>query len=325
MSLKVKLVSMISAFVLVFSMLLVGVLAVTGNITINLKGNVQFNIEGSTLYVKDIRISTDMTDGQTMENFFPGFVQDSFDLDIGTVLTDSGKVTVAIDVVNTTTTAYSASSQSNISNATLTVSGTIAGDGVPISEVATYDGVSGTIYINIQATSSTTISLDNIFIELSETTMYKVTINNNRSDIEICFKTDLGSSMYYTIEEKGSAEVYVSSNLYLTLASNPFQDEVSTQEENSSSVEPRRYVHLYTVYANGTAIGRLAYVQAPPSPSTASSTNATAIGTPSDEVDYDITAEAIKNDEIETSTADDKSILTCKITKNVTIYIGEVA
>ncbi len=326
MSLKVKLVSMISAFVLVFSMLLVGVLAVTGNITINLKGNVQFNIEGSTLYVKDIRISTDMTDGQTMGNFFPGFVQDSFDLDIGTVLTDSGKVTVAIDVVNTTTTAYSASSQSNISNATLTVSGTIAGDGVPISEVATYDGVSGTIYINIQATSSTTISLNNIFIELSETTMYKVTINNYRSDIEICFKTDLGSSMYYTIEEKGSAEVYVSSNLYLTLASNPFQDEVSTQEENSSSVEPRRYVHSYTVYANGTAIiGYLSYVQASSSPSTASSTNATAIVTPSDEVDYDITAHAVENDEIETSTADDESILTCKITKNVTIDIGEVA
>lgn len=324
MSLKVKLVSMISAFVLVFSMLLVGVLAVTGNITINLKGNVQFNIEGSTLYVKDIRISTDMTDGQTMENFFPGFVQDSFDLDIGTVLSDSGKVTVAIDVVNTTTTAYSASSQSNISNATLTVSGTIAGDGVPISEVATYDGVSGTIYINIQATSSTTISLNNIFIELSETTMYKVTINNNRSDIEICFKTDLGSSMYYTIEEKGSAEVYVSSNLYLTLASNPFQDEVSTQEENSSSVEPRKIFHSYTVYANGTAIGYLLYVQAPPSPSTASSTNATAI-MPSDEVDYDITAQAVENDEIETSTADDESILTCKITKNVTIDIGEVA
>ena len=326
MSLKVKLISSISSFILTLCLLIVGVWT-AGTQTINLKGSVNFNIEDSTFYIKDIRINCDdlIGEGSTIENFMPGFVNNSFELNLGTITSTTGSVAVQIDIVNTTGTVYSASSQSNISNATLTVSGTIAGDGVPISEVATYDGVSGTIYINIQATSSTTISLNNIFIELSETTMYKVTINNNRSDIEICFKTDLGSSMYYTIKENDSAEVYVSSNLYLTLASNPFQDEVSTQEENSSSVEPRKIFHSYTVYANGTAIGYLLYVQAPPSPSTASSTNATAIVMPSDEVDYVITAQAVENDEIETSTADDESILTCKITKNVTIDIGEVA
>ena len=58
MSLKIKLMSMISAFVLVLSMLLVGVLAATQ--TINLKGTVSFNITDNTLYIKDIRIQTEL-------------------------------------------------------------------------------------------------------------------------------------------------------------------------------------------------------------------------------------------------------------------------
>ena len=80
MSLKIKLISVVSAFILVLSMLLVGVLAATGSFTINLKGNVEFNIDDSNLYIKDIRLSDGQTEGETIKNFMPGFVGEILNL-----------------------------------------------------------------------------------------------------------------------------------------------------------------------------------------------------------------------------------------------------
>ncbi len=197
MSLKIKLISMMSAFVLVLSMLLVGVLAATGGFTINLKGNVEFNIDDSTLYIKDIRLSDGLTVGETIDNFLSGFAGESFELDFGTISSDSGTISIEIDVINTTETTYNASSQSNLSNATLTVSGTIAGDSVPLDQVATYDGISGTIYISAQVTSSTTINLDNIVIDIAEQTGYTVNISvvNSSAVVPLYVKIDGGEEI----------------------------------------------------------------------------------------------------------------------------------
>ena len=177
MSLKVKLVSMVSAFVLVLSMLLVGVLA-AGSQTINLKGNVQFDITDSSLYVKDIRLMNSITGGNTLENFVPGFVNESFDLNLGQVSSTSGSITIELDVVNTTETTYEASTESTVSNASIVASGTISGDAVPLEDVATYSGVSGTITITITLSSGTSanINLDNIVINLEEVLGYTITL-----------------------------------------------------------------------------------------------------------------------------------------------------
>ena len=56
MSLKIKLISCISLFMLMIGVLIIGVFAATQ--TINLKGNVEFNVSDTTLYVKDIRLQT---------------------------------------------------------------------------------------------------------------------------------------------------------------------------------------------------------------------------------------------------------------------------
>ena len=194
MSLKVKLISTISAFILVLSMLFVGVFAATNNFTINLKGNVEFNIDDSTLYIKDIRLSDGLTAGETIDSFLPGFAKESFDLDFGSITSDSGTVVIEIDVINTTTTAYSASSESSISNATLSVSGTIAGDSVPIAQVATYTGISGTIQITIQTTSLATINLNNIMINITESAGYNFTFINSTS-------TETARTIYIRVDE----------------------------------------------------------------------------------------------------------------------------
>ena len=314
MSLKMKLLSAVTALFLIVSMLIVGVLATTGSFTINLKGSIQFDIENSTLYVKDIRVSDGITEGETLPNFFPGFTNENFDLDLGTVTSTSGTIVVEIDVINTTSTAYKASSTSSIENGTVTVSGTIAGDSVPLEEVLTYEGISGTVYISIQTTSSGTINLDDVLIDIEETVSYSVTINNNDDTIKVWYKTDLNSDSYITVESGGSVQLSVDSYLYLTLDSNPYPYNDTAQQSETSTIEPRRYIFNYNVYANDVEIGSLSYVQDNSKPTIDDGIGGVA---------YYVLAGAVENDEVETSVDENNIILICKITKPVVIDIGE--
>lgn len=167
MSLKIKLVSAISAFVLVLSMLLVGVYAASQ--TINLRGEVNFNIEDTTLYVKDIRMQSEITGTpETIENFMPGYINSTLDLNLGTIESTSGVVMIEIDMINTTTTDYTATSDSVLQNASLELSGTVTGSSTPIEDVATTQTISGTITLTITYTGTTTISLDNIIVVFTE-------------------------------------------------------------------------------------------------------------------------------------------------------------
>lgn len=167
MSLKIKLVSAISAFVLVLSMLLVGVYAASQ--TINLRGEVNFNIEDTTLYVKDIRMQSEITGTpETIENFMPGYINSTLDLNLGTIESTSGVVMIEIDMINTTATDYTATSDSVLQNASLELSGTVTGSSTPIEDVATTQTISGTITLTITYTGTTTISLDNIIVVFTE-------------------------------------------------------------------------------------------------------------------------------------------------------------
>ncbi len=254
MSLKVKLISVVSVFILVLSMLLVGVLAATGSFTINLKGNVQFNIDDSTLYIKDIRLSDGQTEGETIDNFLPGFVWESFELDFGTVSSDSGTISIEIDVINTTATTYNASSQSSLSNATLSVSGTIAGDSVPLDQVATYDGISGTIYISVQVTSSTSINLDNIIIDIAELQDFNVTFTNS-SSATAYVKMDNGE-----VQAVGNGEVvYLNgSKFYLALEENSLNTTQAISYNSLNKIElyaPTPTTYDYLIVLNGVGSG----------------------------------------------------------------------
>ena len=179
-SLKVKLISTISIFVLAVALLIVGVWAVGETQHINLNGSVNFTIADDTLYIKDIRIrdSNDLTgQGTTINNFMPGFVNGEVDLDLGALSADTS-FSLFFDIINTSTTAYQASSQSTIPNATLSVSGEITGDGIAPSEINESTSISGTIVMTITAQSAGNISLDNVVINVEEKT-YNVTITHN--------------------------------------------------------------------------------------------------------------------------------------------------
>ena len=177
-SLKVKLVSIVSAFILALSLLIVGVWAVGEAQHINLSGSVNFTISDDTLYIKDIRVRDegDLTgQGTTIDNFLPGFVNGDIDLDLGERTADTS-FTLLFDVINTTTTEYKASTVSTIPNATLSVSGTIAGDGIAPSEITNSTPISGTIVMTVTVQSASTVSLDGIVIDIEENTGYTVTV-----------------------------------------------------------------------------------------------------------------------------------------------------
>ncbi len=168
MSLKIKLMSCFSLLVMMLGLLIVGVFASTR--TINLKGSVDFNISDTTLYVKDIRLQTETTGAaETIENFMPGYTNTTFDLNLGTVTSSSGIVTVYFDFINTTSTTYSATATGG-NGVILSTSGTIEGSEIPITDVTTYGGISGTITLTIQLASGTSgdISLDGIVVTIDE-------------------------------------------------------------------------------------------------------------------------------------------------------------
>ena len=180
-SLKVKLVSIVSAFILALSLLIVGVWAVGEAQHINLSGSVNFTISDDTLYIKDIRVREqgDLTgQGTTIENFIPGFVNGDIDLDLGERTADTS-FTLLFDVINTTTTEYKASTVSKIPNATLSVSGIIAGDGIAPSKITNSTPISGTIVMTVTVQSAGTVSLDGIVIVIEENTGYTVTIERS--------------------------------------------------------------------------------------------------------------------------------------------------
>ena len=169
-SLKVKLVSVVSAFILALSLLIIGVWAVGEAQHINLSGSVNFTISNDTLYIKDIRIrdANDLTgQGSTIENFIPGFVNGDFDLDLGERTADTS-FTLLFDVINTTETTYQASTDSKILNASLSVSGIINGDGIEPSAISSSTEPSGTIVLTVIVSSAGLVSLDGVVINIEE-------------------------------------------------------------------------------------------------------------------------------------------------------------
>ena len=146
--------SCLAVVCLAVAMLVVGIWA-AGTQTINLKGQVDFTIGDPSLYVKDIRIKNSMEDassnGETIDNFVPGYVNTTMNLNLGQIDNSTGGLSIYIDITNTTDTTYVASTTSSINGADIIVGGTINGEAVSQSNILTTDTPSGTVEIVISA------------------------------------------------------------------------------------------------------------------------------------------------------------------------------
>ncbi len=266
MSLKIKLVSAISAFVLVLSMLLVGVYAASQ--TINLRGEIDFNIEDTTLYVKDIRLQTELTGAaETIENFMPGYINTTLDLNLGTIESSSGTVAIEIDMINTTATDYTATSDSTLQNASLEISGIVTGSSTPIEDITAAE-ISGTITLTIAYTGTTSVTLDGIaldFIEYVDTGI-QVTLKGNYLHAYILGEgnteiIETGASSSNPIET--TISVPINTKICVIMEHQNYYghefniDEIDWASENTFEVmfptgEPAPSVSKFVLYMNGT-------------------------------------------------------------------------
>ena len=168
-SLKMKILTVAVLIAFAVSMLIVGIYAAETQ-KITMQGTVSFEIADKTLYVKDVRLKNDNTltgQGTTLNNFKPGFINGEYKIDLGTISSDTS-FTLYFDIVNTTSTFYSASENSTVSNASVSASGIIRGDAVDPTTINSDTPISGTVQLDITISNPQNVNLNNITILLNE-------------------------------------------------------------------------------------------------------------------------------------------------------------
>ena len=185
MSLKVKLISAISLFILMLGALILGVFAASQQ-TITMQGNITFNVSDRSLYVKAVRYQATGEEAIDVTSFSQGYINENFNLDL-TSLSQAepnkhGSFTLYFDIINATNMQWAIESvtlsETLISEGvTESHSGIIEvneltetdSEGFKVFDVATapYDTLSLTI-IAPQASTTNPLNLSDITITIKE-------------------------------------------------------------------------------------------------------------------------------------------------------------
>ncbi len=216
MSIKLKLISFVTAFVMMLSIMVVGVYALQQ--TINLEGSINFQIDDKSLWVSDVRIKNDnYTEEQSIENFMPGYINNNFNLSISTITNNYGSFTLYFDIINTTEKEYNISASYAGSEANVTVSPSIteipAGTGETITSSTQ---PTATLAIEVSCPQGSLVDLSDISIIFEEIPSYTATINVtysglNVEDIYIAINDDEDFTRY--IKNYGEDQVIVLNNV----------------------------------------------------------------------------------------------------------------
>ena len=186
-SLRMKLFTGISMFVIALSMLIIGVWAVGETQTITMQGSVNFEIADKSLYVQDVRMQEDINSQpyslKDQGRFMPGYINGNFDMDLGDFSNSYGSFALYFDIINTMdettneTFAYTVEQPTQPSNVTTSVS-IIGSDDVTInqipqgtvkpSEILDSTPVTATIKLTIATTSSSSVDLGDITITINQ-------------------------------------------------------------------------------------------------------------------------------------------------------------
>ena len=186
-SLKFKLFSSLSMFVIALSMLIIGVWAVGETQTITMNGSVNFEIADKSLYVQDVRMQEDNNSVpyslKDQGRFMPGFINGNFDMDLGDFTNSYGSFALYFDIINTMdettseTFAYIVEQPTAPSGTTVSVS-ILGTDGTTLeqipqgtvkpSEISDSTLVTATIKLTIATTSSSTVDLGNITLTINQ-------------------------------------------------------------------------------------------------------------------------------------------------------------
>lgn len=176
MSLRLKLVSAITAMILMLGVMLTGILAAQQQ-TLTMTGNVNFNIGDKSLYVKQVRIKQDNnSDPQVVSDFLPGYINGEFNMNIGEYSNSLGSFALYLDIINATDIQWAVSNvEVSVPNVTVSHSGVIAtndltdtdSDGYKNFDPSTKEA-DGTLILVITAPNTGILDLSSITITLDE-------------------------------------------------------------------------------------------------------------------------------------------------------------
>ena len=193
MSLRVKLVSAITAMILMLGVMLTGILAAQQQ-TLTMTGNVNFNIADKSLYVKQVRIKQDNNSApQVVSDFLPGYINGEFNMNIGEYSNSLGSFALYFDIINATDIQWAVSNvEVAVPNVSVSYSGVIEvneltdtdSDGYKNFDPATKEA-DGTLILIITAPNTGTLDLSSITITLDEyveETIYERVDENGEPD-----------------------------------------------------------------------------------------------------------------------------------------------
>lgn len=228
MSLKLKLVSAISLFVLMIGVLIIGVLAATQQ-TITMHGNVNFEVADKSLYVKDVRLQQDMNSEPTsLDNFMPGYINGSFDMNLGKFINTYGSFALYFDIINTNDVMWTIS-EVQLSTVLQSQGVTVKYDGrinvgttteqTQITENTPIDGI---FVVTIISPNSGSIDLGGITIKISQySTPITITVYENDST--------MGNAT-------GSGDYNIGSTVFLQAELNPNMVFFGWEDENGDII-----------------------------------------------------------------------------------------
>ncbi len=104
MSLKVKLISTISLFMLMLGALILGVYAATQQ-HISIQGNLSFVVPDRSLFVKEVRYQEAGGEEIVVDSFTPGYINGNFNMDLTSLETEEnghGSFILYFDIINAT-------------------------------------------------------------------------------------------------------------------------------------------------------------------------------------------------------------------------------
>ena len=181
MSLKVKLISCISLFMLMLGVLVIGVFAATQQ-QISMQGNLSFVVPDKSLYVKNVRYQEAGGEAVDIESFTPGYINGSFNMDLTALETEEnahGSFALYFDIINTTDIQWA------IVDVELPTALTSAGVSasysgiIPTNDLTDTDSdgyknfdsntpIDGTLILTITAPNSSSVNLEGIVITINE-------------------------------------------------------------------------------------------------------------------------------------------------------------
>ena len=235
MSIKMKLVSCISAFILVLGLVITGVLAASSQ-TITMNGSVNFNVTDKSLWVKEVRMQEAGENPVVISNFTPGYINGDFNFNVGDHNNSRGSFALYFDIINTTVipqhVSVDYSGLSSVSGLEVAITSDIAGNSEEVTTITSETPVTTTLELTVSNPNLATIDLSQIIINIESYTIgtlnYSYDSENLTAEVASCSEDAEVMVIPETVEYNGQTYTVTSIAGYVWGSSTAYPFEIAS-------------------------------------------------------------------------------------------------